>query len=216
MRYNYRVKKISSKSKVNLNAGMTYIETMIALAVFVLIIVAMGAFQVSIFQNQRVISGNLQTAQDAQTILKRILVEVRSAVPGASGAYPIVWAATSSLAFFSDPGNDGVPERIAYVLIGTNLHRAVIQPTGTPSVYNVANQSTTTIVVNIRNSTSTPVFQYYDLNYTGTSSPMTYPLAIASIRLIQVGLTLDVNPSLSPVPRTYTTQINLRNLKTNL
>lgn len=192
------------------------VETLIALGIFVVIVVAMGAFQANVFTNQRIASGSFQTAQDAQIILKKLIVELRSALAGANGAYPIVSASTSSLAFYADPGNDGTAERIIYSLVGTTLYRAVLQPTGNPPTYNSANQSTSTMMVNVRNSSSTPVFQYFDQNYTGTSSPLALPVTLSSVRLIKVSLTLDTNPQYSPAPRTYTTQISLRNLKTNL
>ncbi|MDB5239229.1 MAG: hypothetical protein JWO00_564 [Candidatus Parcubacteria bacterium] len=195
---------------------MTLVETMIALALFAVVIVAVGSFQVSLFTNQKVVSGSLQTAQDSQIILKTMLTELRSAAPGMNGAYPIVSAATSSIIFFSDANNDGKTEQITYKLASTTIYRSVIPPTGSPAVYSGANQSTSTILYNVRNSTSTAIFQYFDQNYTGTSTPLAYPISLASVRLVQISLTLDVNPNLSPIPRTYTVQASLRNLKTNL
>lgn len=195
---------------------MTLVETIIALALFAVVMVAVSAFQVSIFNNQKVISGSLQTAQDAQIILKTMLTELRSAAPSMNGAYPIASAGTSSIMFYSDTNGDGQTEQIGYKLSSTTIYRTFIPPTGTPPVYLLSNQSTTTLMNNVRNSSSTVMFQYYDQNYTGTSTPMTLPVNISLIRLIQISLTLDVNPNLSPIPRTYTVQANLRNLKTNL
>lgn len=202
--------------KLSHSRGMSLVETFIALAIFVLVIVAMGAFQAGIFSHQRVVSGSLQTAQDAQIILKTILTELRSAAPGANGSYIINSAATSSISFFSDTNNDGQTDKIAYSLSGTTLYRSRIPPSGTPPVYLGANQSTTTLLSNVRNSTSTPIFQYFDQFYTGTSSALALPVDVSTIRLIQVSITLDVDPRISPAPRTYTVQVGLRNLKTNL
>ncbi len=195
---------------------MTLVEALIALSIFAVVIVSVGAFQVGIYSNQRVVSGSLQTAQDAQIILRTMLTELRSAVPGANGAYPIISAGTSSISFFADANNDGQAEQIGYVLASTTLYRTVIPPSGAPPTYVIGNQSTSTILRNARNATSTPVFQYFDQNYTGTSSPLALPVNISTIRLIQINITLDVDPRLSPVPRTYTVQASLRNLKTNL
>jgi len=201
---------------IRAKSGMTLIETMIALAIFVAVIVAVGSYQVSVFSNQRVVSGNFQTAQEAQVILKTLLTELRATAPAADGSYPIVSAGTSSISFFSDPDNDGQTEEITYTLIGNTLYRAIIQPTGTPAIYNPANQATSSLLTDVRNSTSTPVFQYYDQNYTGTSSPLSIPVNIPSVRLIQINLALDVILNQAPAVRTYTTQVSLRNLKTNL
>jgi type II secretory pathway component PulJ len=204
------------KGLSNKNRGMTLAETLIALAIFVAVIVAVGSFQVSIFSNQRTVAGSLQTAQDSQVILKTMLTELRSAVPGMNGAYPIVSAATSSLSFFSDVDRDGSAEQITYTLIGNVLYRATIQPTGSPVVYNPAQQATSSILYNVRNATTTPVFQYYDQNYTGTSSPLTIPVNISAVRLISIRLYLDVYVNQAPAVRSYTAQVSLRNLKSNL
>ncbi len=195
---------------------MTLVEVLLALAIFVTVIVAVGAFEVNIFSYKSSISGSLTTVQDAQVILKTMLTELRSAAPGANGAYPIISASTSTISFFADPDNDGSTEQITYSLIKSSLYRAIIQPSGSPAVYNIATQSSSTILTDVVNSTSTSIFQYFDQNYTGTSSPLTVPINIPSVRLIQINLTLDVDPTKSPLPRTYTTQVSLRNLKTNL
>ena len=205
-----------SKIERRNDAGMTLVETMIALGIFMVVIMAVGAFQVSIFSNQKAVSGSLQTAQDAQIILKTMLTELRAASPGMNGSYPIASAGTSSITFFSDANNDGMTEQIGYRLSSSTVYRTMIPPTGSPATYNIANQTTSVIMNNVRNSASSPVFQYFDQNYTGTSSPLAMPVNISSVRLVQINLTLDVNPNLSQVPRTYTVQASLRNIKTNL
>lgn len=194
---------------------MTLVEVLIALAVFVTVIVTVGMFEVNIFQYQGSVSGSLTTAQDAQVILKTMLTELRAAAPGVNGAYPIVSAATSSISFFSDLDNDGQTEQITYSLIKNTLYQSVVQPSGSPLGY-TATAATSSLLTDVRNSTSTSVFQYFDQNYTGTSSPLSMPVSIPSIRLVEISLTLDTDPNRSPLPRTYTTQVSLRNLKTNL
>jgi prepilin-type N-terminal cleavage/methylation domain-containing protein len=196
--------------------GMTLVEVMIALAIFVTVMIAVGMFETNIFTYQGSVSSSLTTSQDAQVILKTMLTDMRSAAPSANGSYPIVTVSTSSISFFSDPDNDGQTEQITYSLIKNTLYRAIIQPLGSPVVYNPATQATSSILTDVHNSTSTALFQYFDQNYTGTSSPLAQPVNISSIRLIQINLTLDTDPNRSPLPRTYTTQASLRNLKTNL
>jgi len=195
---------------------MTLVETLIALAVFAVVIVAVGAFQAGIFQSQRTVGSSLQTAQDAQVILRTMLTELRSAAPGANGIYTIAQTGTSTLSFFTDFDNDAVTEKVTYSLVGNTLYRAVIQPAGSPLSYNIVAQATSSLLTDVRNTPATPVFLYFDQYYTGTSSPMTQPVNPSAVRLIQVSLMLDTDPSKSPLPRTYSTQVSLRNLKTNL
>jgi hypothetical protein len=145
-----------------------------------------------------------------------MLTELRQAATAANGAYPIASAGTSSITFFSNANNSSSTEEITYSFASSTLYRSVIQPTGTPLVYNVSNQSTSSILTDVRNSSSTPMFQYFDQNYTGTSSALSMPINISAVRLIKISLSLDVLVNQAPGVQTYTTQVSLRNLKTNL
>jgi hypothetical protein len=195
---------------------MTLVELLITLAIFVTVMVAVGTFEANIFIYQSNVSGSFQIAQNAQIILKTMLTEFRETAPAANGSYALVNTGSTSVSFFSDPDNDGQTEQITYTLSGTTLYRAVIQPSGNPPTYSVVNQSTTTLLTNVRNGSITPVFQYFDTNYNGTSSPLVQPVTTTAVRLIKVNITLDVDPNRSPAPITYTIQANLRNLKSNL
>lgn len=196
--------------------GMTLVEVLLTLSIFIIIVVAVGTFQVNVFSYHKAVYGSLQTSQDAQIILKTILREVRSMSPGATGQYPISVAATNTLTFFSDLDGNNVQDQITYSLIGNTIYRARIVPSGSPATYLAANQGTTTLVTNIRNSSSTPVFEYYDDTFTGTSTPLSQPVTVTAVKLIKVNLTLDVDPNRSPLPIMYSADVNLRNLKTNL
>ncbi len=195
---------------------MILVETLITLGIFIVIMVAVGTFEANIFSYQRSISGSLETSTDAQVIFKTIIKEVRSMSPSATGAYPIVTAATNTLSFFSDPNGNGTPDQITYSLIGNTVYRAVIVPTGLPLSYSASNQSTTTLISNVRNSSTTPLLEYFDNTYTGSELPLSQPVTLSAITLIRMNLTLDTDPNKSPTFVTYTTDMSLRNLKTNL
>lgn len=196
--------------------GMTLVELLIALAVFVIVLIAVGALQANIFIYNSNISSSYQTTQNSQVILKTMLKELREVAPGANGAYPLVQTGSTSLSFFSDIDNDGLTEQLTYSLIGTTLYRAVIKPTGSPLVYLGANQATTSLITNVINGNSLASFQYFDTFYTGTSSPMVHPVNPSMVRLIRINQRIDIDPNRSPVPIIYTVQASLRNLKSNL
>lgn len=191
-------------------------EVFITLGIFLLIMGAVAAFEANVFNNQRTISSSFKSAQDAQILLKTIIKEMRGMEPGANGAYALVTVSTSTVSFYGDQANDGTIEQITYYLASSTLYRGVIQPTGSPATYNSANQVSKVLVTSVRNTSSTPVFQYFDTNYTGTSSPLSSPVTPTSVRLIKINLTLDADTNRSPQPVTYSTQASLRNLKTNL
>lgn len=196
--------------------GMTLVEVLIAVAIFAVIMVAIGTFEANIFSYNGSISGSLNTTQNAQAILKTMLKELREIAPGENGSYPIVNAGSTTLSFFSDFDNDGATEQITYSLFGTVVYRAVIQPSGSPAVYSYANQATTTLIADVRNGVSLPVFQYFDANYNGTSSPLAQPAVTTTIRLIKISLALDMDVNHAPSAVIYTVQASLRNVKNNL
>ena len=97
-----------------------------------------------------------------------------------------------------------------------NLRLVCVEPTGSPSAYNPSNEVITVLAYNIKNATSTSLFEYYDDTYTGTSSPLTQPVTTTQISLVKISLLMDIDPNRAPVPRLYTSQVSLRNLKDNL
>ncbi len=198
------------------NIGMTLAEVLVVIALFAVIIVAVGAFEANIFTYNSQISGSYQTSQNSQVILKTMAAELREISPSVNGAFPIAVAGSTTISFFSDKDNDGLSEKITYSLTGTVLYRSVIVPSGWPLIYNPSLQSTSTLGTNIINGADLPIFEYFDANYTGTSSPLTQPVSPAFVKLIRVNQKIDLDPNRSPVPIIYTVQINLRNLKTNL
>jgi prepilin-type N-terminal cleavage/methylation domain-containing protein len=198
------------------NKGFTLIETMVALGMIVLISVAVATFQTNIFRFNKYTKDVIESAQDSRAIIATIVKEMRSMSPSGNGAYPISSVATSTVTFFSDIDGDTKMEQVRYFLTGNVLKKGVIASTGNPPVYNPASEVITTLAYNLKNSSTTPLFEYYDTNYAGTSSPLTYPVNITSIRLIRTNLLIDADPNRSPIPRLYTSTATLRNLKDNL
>jgi len=192
------------------------VEVMVALAMFAVIIIAVGAFESNTFRYNSEITGSFQTAESAQVILKTMIRELRGAEPSVTGSFPILNAGSTTISFFADSDNDGLPEEITYTLVGTDMKRAVIKPTGSPLGYDPATQATTTLLTHVINGAALPVFQYFDDSYTGTSSPLVQPVSPSSVHLIKVNQQIELDPNRSPLPIIYSVQVNLRNLKTNL
>ena len=196
--------------------GMTMVELFIALAILAIVMTAVYVLGSNIFIYNSTTSGSYRATQNSQAILKTVLKELRETSPGADGSYPLVNTGSTTLSFFSDIDNDGLPERVTYTLIGTTLYKAVIKPSGNPVSYPIANQSTTTLIFNVVNGNSLPSFEYFDTNYTGTSSPLVQPVSPSVVRLIRINQRIDIDPNRSPIPIIFTVQASLRNLKTNL
>jgi hypothetical protein len=144
-----------------------------------------------------------------------MVTELRAARTSVAGAYAIDTAGTSTVVFYSDVNGDGNTEKVRYFLSSTTLKRGVITPSGSPLSY-TGSESISELVHGVRNTSSQPIFEYFDSSYTGTSSAMTQPVSIANIRLVKVNIIIDMNVSRSPVQQTVTTQAEIRNLKDNL
>lgn len=204
----------------NMKRAFTIVEVVVSISILVIIMAAVSSFQYDVLNYNRSSATTLTNIQEAQSIVKVMAKEIRSMSPSSNGAYPILSAGTSTVTFFADVDSDGTKEQIHYY-IGTTtttrntIYRGLVKPSGLPLSYS-GSESTKILATGIRNSSSTSIFEYYNSTYTGTSSAMIYPLAITTIRLIRINLTIDSDPNKSPVLKTFTTQVNLRNLKDNL
>lgn len=201
--------------KTGIKNGFTLIETLIAVGIFVAISTTIATFGQNIFFFNSDLNNSLSTQFDSRQIMRKMVAELRSASPSSLGSYTIASAGTSSLTFYTNIDNDPLKEQLRYFLQGGELRRGVVKPTGSPLTYNPASETITTVARDVVNGV-TPIFDYFDRNYMGTSSPLSLPVNILSVRLIRVTLILDKDPNRVPGPITTKTQVTLRNLKDNL
>ena len=193
--------------------GFALIELIIAVAIFSLIVFAASSLQRDTFYLNSVIANNLSVEQDGRKVLRPMINELRSASPSSTGTYPIESASSTAIVFYSDIDANGSKERIRYFLQGSTLKRGIVYPSGSPLTYNTGTESFSTLITDIT-STST-IFNYYDSNYTGTSSALTNPPSITSIRLVKISIPIDKNGSRPPAEITVSSQVSIRNLKDN-
>ncbi|MFZ2621146.1 MAG: prepilin-type N-terminal cleavage/methylation domain-containing protein [Minisyncoccia bacterium] len=196
--------------------GFSLVEIIISVSILSLIIVTVSTFQKDVFSLNTNLQSNLNIQLDARHLIKTIVAELRKTTSSAVGAYPIELASSTGITFYSDVNNNGSIDKIRYYLSGQTIKRGVISPTGSPAVYNSGSEVTTTLINYVIASSTVPIFQYYTSSYTGTSSPLSIPVDISSVRLVKITVILDTDPNRSPVPITVTSQVNLRNLKDNL
>jgi len=194
--------------------GFTLIELVVTIGIIAIIASALAIFIVDNFRYQRRALEEGQSQGEAQRIVRSMREELRGAIQGENGAYPIAGASGQELVFFSDYDLDGEVERIRYTLSDTILQKGIIEPIGEPASYLLANEDVSTLTTNAANS-ETPLFNYFDENYAGTGEPMN-PILIPNIRLVEIDLLIDTWPA-SENEGLYEvrTQINLRNLKDN-
>lgn len=203
------------RKNIKKNKGLTLMELLVTMAIFVLIMGVVSKFAGDIFRYEDIFSSGLTAYDEARKVLQPLASEIRSASSSSLGAYPIEETNTNSFIFFTDINNDGIKERVRYFLSGTILMRGVIVPAGSPLQYSSGSETTTEIVHGVRNG-STPIFTYYDTNYNGGTSPLSQPVSVLSVRLVKITLIIDDNINKPPASVTVTTQVAIRNLKDNL
>ncbi|KND48574.1 MAG: Type IV pilus pilin [Parcubacteria bacterium C7867-005] len=198
--------------------GFSIIEFLIAVAMSIVVVFGISIVAKDIISLNSSGQANLTAQIEGKKVVKVMVSELRRTSPSAQGGYPIETAATNTLTFFADINDDENADRIRYFIdIPTRtIKRGVVLAAGLPPSYNLGNESITTLISSISNGTSTALFSYYNGNYAGTSSPLSVPVDIPSVRLIKITAKIEQDPNRSPAMMTVTSQASLRNLKDNL
>ena len=173
------------KSSPTTIRGFSLAETIVTVAIVAVIGIGAGKFSGDVFSFNRYFSKSLNVASDARKVLRPMVNEIRSASLSSLGGYPIEVAGTNEFVFFTDTDDNGVKERVRYYLSGTTLKKGITVPTGNPYVYNTANETSYDLIQYVRNG-STPIFTYYDSNYNGSTSALTSPVSVTSVRLVLI------------------------------
>jgi prepilin-type N-terminal cleavage/methylation domain-containing protein len=207
--------KFRKRKYNNLKSGYTLVEILVVIFIFTLILIAVYNLQSDSFSLNSLLSQSLTIQNEAIMSLKTMSSEIRTASPSSIGSYPIEQASATSFTFYSNIDSEPLKERVRYFLSGTTLKRGIIKAAGNPLAYNSANEVVNDLVHNVANG-STPIFSYYDDSYDGTTQPLASPVSVPAVRLVKITVIVDANPAKMPAPRTFTTQVSLRNLKDNL
>ena len=196
------------------NRGITLVEIIVAVSVFSFLALAITSLFLTSWRYNSIVWEQLKTQNEGRKATQDFVNELRTASQSSIGAYPIEAAATTSVTFYTNIDTDTLRERVRYFMSNRNLKRGVIKPTGNPLTYNSLNEVVTEVAHDVANTT-TPVFYYYDSNYSGAEAALTYPIDVTAIRVIKITLQLDENPNLTPTPFFIESKGLLRNLKDN-
>ncbi len=193
--------------------GFTLLELIIAFSIIVIIVVIAGLFAASMLSSESILRSSLETQGEVQQAMQVMLHEARAMAASNTGSYPIDTANTSTLGFYSDVNGDGFIDHVKYFLSGRTLKKGTIKPTGNPLSYVPGNEVTIDVVHNIVPG-ATPLFSYYDQNYTGSEQPLAEPASIPSITAINIQITAQENNQ--GAGATFSGTAVPRNLRTNL
>ena len=192
--------------------GMTLMEVMVVIGILSVVGMTLSGTIAYFYKSNAYLLEQTSSLDNARRGMNDAVRVIRQASYGDDGSFPMGYAATSTLTFYSDLDNDNSVEKVRYVLTGATLYREVTNSGGIPPSYAGQPQSTTTIASYVANSTSTPLFTYYDINGTQLSTTTTDEAQVASVGIM---LMVDINPLRAPNVFTLSETTTLRNLRTD-
>lgn len=193
------------------NRGFSMVELLVALGIFSLIIAGIAEIFLSSLRSGDVITEQLRSQGDGRRALLKFTSEARHMQNGSNGGYPLAVASSTEIVFYSNIDADNLVERVRYFLNGRTLARAVTKPTGTPPGYLAANEIISPLINFV--TTGTPIFYYYDQDYTGSEPPLNQPVETGQVRLVEIKFAVDKDLSRPPGPLTFISKAQPRNLK---
>lgn len=197
------------------NKGFTLIELLVSIGIFIIVLVGMANILIFAFQARDVMWEQLKTQSEGRMLIQNFVNELRSATQSSIGSHAIKKADKQEIIFYSNIDNDNLRERVRYFLDGTDFKKGVIKPTGTQMLYMTSTEAVGMIIHDVIATSTTQIFNYYDENYTGTEDPLSFPIQVMDIRIVEIDLFLEKDPNFSPKPLQIKTKAHIRNLKTN-
>ncbi|HBI34276.1 MAG TPA: hypothetical protein DEA43_02040 [Candidatus Moranbacteria bacterium] len=203
------------KRKKNLKSGFTLVETLIAIALFLL------GTQATVLVFAKTMKSKAYTLEMGRSsfVVSRSMGDLtqylRRARQSDAGSYPIISADDNDLVVYSDYDKDGDTERLHIYLTDNKVYMGVRNPSDSfPVTYASGDAETFQLADHIINSTDDAMFSYYDSAYTGESDdpPVDTPADVSEIRLVKIFLKINIDPNRAPDNIQQETFVELRNL----
>lgn len=191
--------------------GVTLVELLVALAIFAIASIIVWAFITNSYKLQNFTFEQSSAITEARRGVETMVKELREALPGDNGSYPIELANPQELIFYADFDRDNAIEKVHYWLDGSDFKKGVTESSGTPLIYDPLDEEVQTISRYVRNNTTT-IFTYRDSDY----AALTTPADPNNIQLINTFLTINVYQNRAPFDYELESDVTLRNLKENL
>jgi type II secretory pathway pseudopilin PulG len=195
-------------------AGMTLMEMVIAIGIYVILMLAVMTSITSLYRSNAYAveqSGEVDSARRGVTQWNR---DAKGMTTAEDGTWPLAVIEPHRLGYYSDTDRDDSVEYVEYILSTTTLRKFTYNPTGSPLSYDLTTPDTVEVlseyVQNINQSTST--FFYFD--NAGNALASTSPLI--NVRFIQFQIVVNIDPDRNPGEFMLRSSLAPRNLKDNL
>ncbi len=188
---------------------MTLIETVVFLAIFSVIVIAIVSSIRFVYRGQRYSFETADATRSARLGIEQAIQDIRETAYSDIGDYPVVAMATSSITFFSDVDRDTKIERIRYYIENDMLKRGELEAVNDPPEYLPANEVVSTIAPYVRNEPlGVPLFTYYDKS----GAEMADLADVTSVSFILARLVINIEPSRAPNDFELRSSAALRNI----
>jgi type II secretory pathway pseudopilin PulG len=204
------------KKRMN-RSGFSLIETLIALALVIVVIGGAAGLFTFYIRNYSFSFEQQQSVGSAATTLTAMLREIREARIAENGSWPIVEALDDSFTFYSDVTNDNRVDRVRYFLDGNTLKKGVVEPVGVPATYPLVNEQIRTVATEVYPA-GNPVFIYYNGNWPGdtVNNPLPAASRVLETRYVNIFIRIDTEHGKGSAAFETNSGVQLRNLKDNL
>lgn len=188
--------------------GMTLIEMLVSITIFVFAMVSIIATVRSFYRTNTYAVDQSSAVASAQRGIESMVKSFREAAYSSNGAYPILSIAAHDVTFYADVDTDPFVERVRYFIQGTSLMRELTDPSGDPLVYG-ASQISSVVSETVRNiEQNVTTFKYYDEH----GVEITNYAEIAKVRFIEMNVVVNVDPLRLPNQLILHSTAALRNL----
>lgn len=203
------------KIKNNFKKGLTLVETLVAIALFLL------GIQATVLVFAKTIQSKAYSLEmgKASFIVSRSVGDLtkylRKARQSDAGVYPIVSANDNDITFYSDYDKDGNTERLHIFLSNGTVFMGVRDPSATfPVTYQTGDRETIQMAEHIVNTSNEPMFSYYNRDYPAdvVNNPVATPADVSEIRLVKIFLKINIDPNNAPENIQQETFVEIRNL----
>jgi hypothetical protein len=196
--------------------GITILNILLSLGIGIILMLGWLTFVVRGYRGISFGEDQFEAARNAQKGIEILTQEIREASTAENGSYTLEVVDDQEIIFYSDIDEDSSVERVHYYLNGETLMKGVIEPTGDPLDY--TDPETLSIVAESVINGSNPIFTYYNEDYPldTINNPLPTPSRLIDTKLINVFLKINIDPNRAPIDFDVESDVQIRNLKTNL
>ncbi len=196
-------------NKRSYHQGMTLVETVVVLALFSVLSIAIMTVISSFYRYNAYTIAQAYQVDSARRGIELLVRDLREMTYSDNGAFPLVGRATSSVQFYSDIDRDSSVELVRYELVDQTLYKYIYEASGIPAVYPSEPSRTETISEYVHNDLeAVAMFTYYDSQGVVLSGS-----GVSEVRHVDVALVVNVDPVREPGKYHLRSSASLRNLK---